>query len=191
MTAIERGDSFGPYGFVLAPAEAEAAAERLGLRVALKGGLAAGHATPLALFALTLLFASALALTGFISRRAGDATIILAALAFMIQRAVMRRRFWRARRRAREAIVGLQGTDGLSAAFGEDSLTLTGVGGSRRLSYADCQDAENAGGLIYVWPNVGAPIIVPTRAFADADEARRLVAQVADRIGRSRRGAPY
>ena len=82
-----------------------------------------------------------------IGRRVGEATIILAAAAFMIQRAAMRRRFWRARRRAREAIAGLRPADGLSAAFEEDSLTLVGVGGARRLNYADCQGAENAGGL--------------------------------------------
>ena len=57
MTAGERS-VFGPYAFALAPAEVDAAADRLGLRMALKGGLATRHATPLALFALTLLFAA-------------------------------------------------------------------------------------------------------------------------------------
>ncbi len=189
MTATERGDSFGPYAFALAPAEVEAAAERLGLRIALKGGLIARHATPLAIFVLTLLFASVLALAGFINRRAGEATIILAAAGYMIQRAAIRRRFWRARRAGREAFAGLQPAGGLTAEFEENGLTLAGAEGTLRLNYADCEGAENAGGLIYVWPREGAPVIVPTRAFEDADEARRLVAQISGRIGRSRRGS--
>ena len=39
MTTAGDADSFGPYAFALAPAEAEAAAARFGLRVALRGGL--------------------------------------------------------------------------------------------------------------------------------------------------------
>src|SRR6516164_2591471 len=81
--------------FTLGPREAEVAAERLGLRTALKGRLIARHAAPLAAFTLTLSFASILALCGLIGRRAGEATILLAAAAFMVQRAIAR---WRIRR---------------------------------------------------------------------------------------------
>lgn len=187
MTTGERADLFGPYAFALAPAEAEAAAERLGLRAALNGGLTARHAAPLAAFALALLFTSALAFAGFISRRAGDATIILAAAGFMVQRAATRRRFRRARRGEREAIGRFQPACVLTAAFEESGLTLEGAGRMRRLDYVDCEDAESAGGLIYVWPRDGVPIVVPTRALADADEAERLVGQLADWIRHSRR----
>jgi hypothetical protein len=187
MTTGERADSFGPYAFALAPAEIEAAAERFGLRIALRGGLIVRHAAPLAIFALTLLFASTLALTGFISRRAGEATIILAALAFMIQRAANRWRIRRARLWGREAMASLQPEGGLTAAFEEDSVTLEGAGRKLRLNYADCEDAENAGGLIYVWRRKGVPVVVPTRVLGGADEAGRLVAEVAGRIGRTRR----
>ena len=72
MTADGSPDLLGPYAFTLAPAEAEAAAARFGLRSALKGGLTRSHLAPLAVFTLVILFASILALTGFISRRAGD-----------------------------------------------------------------------------------------------------------------------
>ncbi len=188
MTASERMGLFGPYAFALAPAEVEAAAERLGLRIALKGGLTARHAAPLAVFALTLLFASTLALTGLIGRRAGEATIIAAAAAFMIQRAAMRWRFRRARQGGRETMAGLLSAGGLTAVFEEESLTLEGVGRMLHLNYADCEDAEYAGGLVYVWPRAGVPIVVPTRALTGADEAERLVAQLAGRIGHSRRG---
>ena len=63
----------------------------------LKGGLLASHVAPLTAFALIMAFASVLALTGLISRRAGEATIILAAAAFMIQRLA---NHWRIRTRA-------------------------------------------------------------------------------------------
>ncbi len=84
--AEESAVSFGPYAFTLAPAEAEAAAARLGLRQALNGGLLASHVAPLTAFVLIMAFASVLALTGLVSRRAGEITLMLAALAFMIQR---------------------------------------------------------------------------------------------------------
>ncbi len=181
MTAGARQGTFGP-------AEAEAAAARLGLRVALNGGLTARHAAPLAIFTLTLLFASTLALTGFISRRAGEATIMFAAGAFMVQRAATRWRIRRARQGGRAAIAQLHSAGALTAAFEEDSLSLEGAGRTLRLNYADCEEAENAGGLIYVWPREGVPIVVPTRALADAEEEKRLVARLAGRIRRSSAG---
>ncbi len=79
MTADGQSHSFGPYAFTLEPAEAEAAAARTGLRRALNGGLLASHVAPLTAFALIMAFASVLALTDLISRRAGEATILLAA----------------------------------------------------------------------------------------------------------------
>ena len=100
MTADRLPNSFGPYAFTLEPAEAEAAAARVGLRTALKGGLLTSHIAPLTAFALVMAFATVLALTGLISRRAGEATIILAAAAFMIQRlAKSLADSWRAQRR--------------------------------------------------------------------------------------------
>ena len=39
-----------------------------------------------------------------------------------------------------------------------------------RWEFADCLEAEDAGGLIYLWPRQGAPAIAPTRVFRDADE---------------------
>src|ERR1700722_5402782 len=97
MTADRRLGSFGPYAFTLSPAEAEAAAARAGLRMALKGGLLTGPVAPLAAFALVMAFAPVLALPGLVSRRAGEATIILAAAAFMIQRLASHWRIRRAR----------------------------------------------------------------------------------------------
>ena len=115
MTPDSGADSFGPYAFTLAPAEAEAAAARAGLRRALNGGLLASHWAPLTAFVLIMVFASVLALTGLISRRAGEMTLILAALAFMIQRLATHWRIRRARQEGRAAIAPLQSAGALVA----------------------------------------------------------------------------
>ena len=189
MTADSGLESFGPYAFALAPAEAEAAAARAGLRLALRGGLLARHLAPLTAFTLVIVFASVLPLTGLISRRAGEATLILAAAAFIIQRLANHWRIRRARREGRSAIARLQSAGALTATFEDDALSLDVDGRIERLCYADCEEAEDAGGLIYVWRREGAPIVVPTRALADAEEAARLVSRLSGRIGTGR-GAP-
>ena len=181
------GRAFGPYAFTLAPAEAEAAAARAGLRAALRRGLLASHVAPLTAFALIMAFASVLALTGLISRRAGEATIILAAAAFMIQRLASHWRIRRAHRMGSSAIARLQSADMLTATFDSETLSFDIDGRTLRVRYADCEEAEDAGGLIYVWPRDGGPIVVPTRALADADEAARLVSRLSGHIGVGRR----
>jgi len=183
MTAEGASDSFGPYAFTLAPAEAEAAAARLGLRMALKDGLLTRHVASLTAFALIMAFASILALTGLVTRRAGEATLILAAAAFMIQRLATHWRIRRARREGRAAIAGLQSAGALAATFDNETLSLAVDGRTLRLRYADCEAAEDAGGLIYVWPRDGVPIVVPTRALANAEEASRLMSCLSGRIG--------
>ena len=187
MTADRRPDSFGPYAFTLAPAEAEAAAARAGLRTALKGGLLASHVAPLTAFALIMAFASVLALTGLVSRRAGEATIILGAAAFMIQRLATHWRIHRARSDGQAAIARLQSARALTATFDNETLSLDVDGRKLCLRYADCEAAEDVGGLIYVWLREGGPIVVPTRALTDVDEAARLVSRLSGHIGVRRR----
>ncbi len=190
MTPDLGADSFGPYAFTLAPAEADAAAARFGLRMALRGGLTARHLAPLTAFVLAMLFASTLALTGLISRRAGEATLILSAAAYMIYRLATHWRIQRARFAGKAAIARFQSAGALTAAFGADGLSLDVDGRTLRLSYADCEEAEDAGGLIYVWPRDDAPIVLPTRALADSDEMVRLLALLTGRIGKWPRNAP-
>jgi hypothetical protein len=189
MTPDWRADSFGPYAFTLTPAEAEAAAARAGLRAVLKGGLLASHVAPLAAFALIMAFASVLALTGLISRRAGEATILLAAAAFMIQRLANHWRIRSARSAGRAAIARLQSASAVTATFGEETLSFDADGRTLNLRYADCEQAEDAGGLIYVWPRNGVPIVVPTRAVGDPEEAALLLSRLSARIGNERRPA--
>jgi hypothetical protein len=164
MTVDLAADSFGPYAFTLSPAEAEAAAARAGLRTALKGGLLMRYVAPLTAFALIMAFASVLALTGLISQRAGEATLILAA-----------------------AIARLQSARALTAKFENETLSLDVDGRTTRLRYADCEEAEDAGGLIYIWPRHGVPVVVPTRAVTNAGEAAALVSRLSGRIGETRR----
>ncbi len=185
MTTGGSHDSFGPYAFTLAPAEAEAAAARVGLRAALRGGLTLSHHAPLAAFALVLLFATILALTGFISRRTGELTFIIAAMAFMIQRLATHWRIWRAREGGRATIGGLESEGTLTTTIDDDGVTQAGAARRIRLDYVDCEDAEDAGGLIYLWPRQGSPIVVPTRALGP-EEAARLLTRIKARIGRGR-----
>jgi hypothetical protein len=189
MIADRRPESFGPYTFTLSPAEAEAAAARAGLRTALKGGLLTSHVAPLTAFALVMAFASVLALSGLISRRAGEATILLAAAAFMIQRLANHWRIRGARNEGRAAIGRLQSASAVTATFGDETLSFDVDGRTLNLRYADCEQAEDAGGLIYVWPRNGVPIVMPTRAVADAEEAARLLSRLSARIGNERRAA--
>jgi hypothetical protein len=189
MTADRLPDSFGPYAFTLEPAEVEAAAARAGLRTALKGGLLTSHVAPLTAFALVMGFATVLALTGFISRRAGEAMIILAAAAFMIQRLASHWRISRARNDGRAAIGRLRSAAALKVTFGDEALSFVMDGHTLNLRYADCEQAEDAGGLIYIWPRNGAPIVLPTRTMADAEEAARLLSRLSARIGNERRAA--
>ncbi len=178
-------DSFGPYAFSLTPAEAEAAGARFGLRVALRGGLTASHLAPLAVFALVVAFASILALTGFISRRTGEATLLLAAAAFMIQRAANRWRMREARRHGGAAMAQLQSKGALTATVDANGVTLKGTGHGLRVDFADCDDAEDVGGLVYLWPRDGTPIVLPIRALPDGD-AEPLVARIKARVALTR-----
>jgi hypothetical protein len=185
MTAAGSPDPFGPYAFTLAPAEAEAAAARVGLRAALRGGLTLSHHAPLATFALVLLFASILALSGLITRRAGELTFIIAAAVFMIQRLATHWRIWRARQGGKAAIGRLQGNGALTTTIDDEGVTQVGAARHVRLDYDDCEEAEDAGGLIYLWPREGSPIVLPTRALGPGEPAR-LLARIKGRIGRTR-----
>jgi hypothetical protein len=171
--------AFGPYAFTLTPAEADAAAARFGLRLALAGGLTARHHAPLAAFVLALLFASILAFTGLISRRAGEIAILLSAAAFMIQRLATHWRLQTARTRGKSALA--QSQRPLTVAIDETGVTVEGAARPMRAQYGELMEAEDTGELVYLWPRAGEPIILPTRALGEG-EAPRLVAEAKRRI---------
>ena len=167
--------SFGPYAFELTEDEARVAAARVGLRRALAGRLTRAHQAPLAAFVLAIAFAAILALTGLVSRRFGEIALLLAIAAFMVQRLATRWRFAAARRGASSEIEALRGAGRLVLSVDETGLGLDGPAPPARWNFADCLEAEDAGGLVYLWPRSGPPAVLPTRVFADAGAALRFV----------------
>ena len=183
MSAPETGD-FGPYAFSLTVDEARIAAARTGLRRALAGGLTAAHLAPLAAFVLAILFVAALALTGLVGRRPAEAALLICAAAFLVQRLATRRRFFVSRRVAEAQIERLRAAGPLVLSIDADGLRLEGGPASTRWRFADCLEAENAGGLVYLWPRQGAPAIAPTRIFRDETEASRFAQFLRSRLPR-------
>jgi hypothetical protein len=173
---------FGPYAFSLTADEARIAAARAGLRRALAGGLTASHVAPLAAFVLAILFVAILALTGLLGRRPAEAALLLCAAAFLVQRLIMRRRFFASRRVAAAEIESLRAAGPLTLTVEADGLRLDGPDAPMRWSFADCLQAEDTGGLVYLWPRWGAPAIAPTRVFPDPAEALRFAQFLSSRL---------
>lgn len=184
MSAPDAAPCFGPFAFELTQDEARIAASRAALRRALAGGLTARHLAPLAAFVLAIAFIAILALAGLISGRHGEIALLLAAAAFMVHRLWTRRRFTRARRDSAAAIEAIRTMGALTAAVDETGLGLGGAAGAARWNFSDCVEVEDAGGMIYLWPETGAPAFLPTRIFPSDDLAREFVAFARMRCGR-------
>ncbi len=178
----DASESYGPFVVTLEQAEIEAVAARYGLRAALRGGLTASHQAPLAAFVLVMLFAAILALTGLVTRRAGEIAILIAASSFMIQRLGTHHRIWRVRNKGRVEIERrLSGL--VTTTIEADGVTQTNASGAWRLLFLDCIEAEEAGGLIYLWERNAAPVVLPSRLFAE-DQAARLLTWLRRRVQR-------
>ena len=175
---------FGPYAFALTPAEAEAATARLRLRIALNRGSTASRLAPLTLFAMVVLLATVLALTGIVSRRQGELALILAAAAFAMQRLITRLSLRDAERDARSVMASLEPGPALMT-IDPSGVTLAGGVNTLRLDFGDCEEAEKVGGLVYLWPYQGAPIVLSARALPEG-EADQLVAEMRRRVGATR-----
>ena len=134
-----------------------------------------GNSAGLAAFALAMLFAAILAFTGLVSRRSADFALILAAAAFMANRLWSRRRFARARRAALDWTQRLKSAGELVVSVDDSGLSLV-AGALRNVwTFADAQDVEDAGGLVYLWPRRGEPAVLPSRVFPDAAAIARFV----------------
>lgn len=157
-----------PISFALSEDEARIAAARAALRLSLSRGLLASHVGPLAAFVLFLAFVAILGFTDLMSRRTTEILILLAILAFMIQRLAMRRAMWRARKAAIAWCERLRSAGEVTVRFDADDACLDAVGLERRWRFADVLEAEDAGGMIYLWPRDGEPLFWPTRACGDA-----------------------
>ena len=65
--------------------------------------------------------------------------------------------------------------------FAPDGVSQTCGGDERRIAFDECREAEEAGGLIYIWGRDGPPLVLPRRALSEG-EAAGLVARVNARI---------
>ena len=169
---------FGPFAFELTPDEAHIAASLAALRRALAGGLSKRQLAPLAAFGLVMALASILALTGLVSRRHGEIALLLSATAFMLHRLAARRRFMVARRESAASIESIRSAGVVVVAVDDQGLTFHGALAPARWNFVDCIEAQDAGGMIYLWPRAGAPAFLPTRAFPDAQAAADFLAYV-------------
>ncbi|HYA73514.1 MAG TPA: hypothetical protein VEF36_10200 [Roseiarcus sp.] len=175
MSQTRPAPGFGPYAFELTEDEARIAAARSGLRRALAGRLTSAHLAPLAAFVLAIAFIAILTLTGLVGQRWGEIALLLATGAFMVQRLATRRRFVAARRASLAEIEAMRAAGRLVLSVDATGLALAGPTPPARWDFADCLEAEDAGGLIYLWPRSGPPAIVPTRVFAGAEAAAGFV----------------
>ena len=168
---------FGPYVFDIADNEAAAAAARFGLRLALGGGATRARLVALVAFVLVLAFAATLALAGRVTRRHGEEAVIAAAAVFMANGAASRWRLRRLRREAISAIAAMRVAAPLRARVDPSGIEFMSTIPPRRWNFAECAEAEEAGGILYLWPRDGAPALVPTRILA-GEEAQRLLAYI-------------
>jgi hypothetical protein len=181
--------AFGPYRFLLTEQEARIAASRAGLRFGLKQRFERDHVAPLALFALFVLFVAILAFSGLIGRRMAEAALLLGAIAFLAMRFLAHRRLRRAERLGREAVAGVVAGGEVQMRVDDGGLAFSylsvGAAADSR-AFKGMAEAEEAAGIIYLWPPAadGAPIVIPTRIFAEAEEALRFLAFVQSRIAK-------
>jgi hypothetical protein len=172
--------------YTLSPEEANVAASRAAWRASLQGGLLAQHIAPLAAFALALLFTAVLGWSGLIARRTAEIGLIAAAAAYMSYRLWSRRRFFAARRVANVWAEALRTAGPLHLSLDEIGLSLEVAGSAHQWRFADGLEIEEIAGLVYVWPRRGAPLIWPTRAHHDPDEAARCLETVRGRANTRR-----
>jgi hypothetical protein len=187
VSEAEFSAGLGRYSFAPTQEDATTAASRWGLRAALGGRLALHHVAPLVAFALAILFVAILTLTGLIGRGAGEGALILAAIAFMAARLVAHWRLRRARQKSLAAAVAAQADGEVTVHLEDAGLLVETAAGSRRLRFADCVEAELAGGIVYLWPRAGAPAFIPEGAFADEQAAQAFLALLRQGIGRAER----
>jgi hypothetical protein len=173
---------WGPYSFEMTQEDARAAAFRAGLRGALSGRLSRNHVAPLVAFTLFVAFVAILAAAGLVPRRFSEGALILAAIAFMAARIVAHRRLRLAQKSSLAAMVALQKIEQMVITFDDRGLRATTSAGCRPVAFADCEEAEEAAGIIYFWPRKGEPAFIPARAFADEQVAQEFLNWVRSRI---------
>jgi hypothetical protein len=173
-----------PCSFALTAQEAKIAASRAGLRAALSGRLSFTHVAPLVGFVLFVTFVAILLFAGLLGRRLGEAALIVGAIAFMASRMAAHWRLRSARKASLAGVIALQKAGQAIIRLDDSGLLVENAAGSRHLAFADCEDAENAGGMIYLWPRNGEPAFIPARAFPSEQAAREFLAIVCARVAK-------
>jgi hypothetical protein len=166
---------WGPYSFEMTHEDARAAAFRAGLRGALSGRLSRNHVAPLIAFVLFVAIVAIAAAAGLVPRRLSEGALILAAIGFMAARIVAHRRLRLAQKNSLATMVALQKTEHMVVTFDDRGLRAATSAGCRPVAFADCEEAEEAAGIIYFWPRTGEPAFIPARAFANEQVAREFL----------------
>jgi len=157
--------AFGPFTFTPTADELDRVATRTGLRAMLSGRLSRHHVAPLAAFVLIVAFASILALTGLIGRRLGEAILIVAALAFMVQRLIAHWRLRAAQKGSGARIDRLKSAGEMTLAADDEGVSLSNAGGGVATTWGACVEVEDAGGILYLWSRDKEPVFIPVRAL--------------------------
>jgi hypothetical protein len=181
VSADEAAATAARYCFAPTREDAAVAAARAGLRAALRGRLSLHHAAPLVAFALALTFVAILAFTGLIGRRLAEGALILAALAFMATRMAAH---WGLRRARKQSLATIATPElgEVVARVDAAGLIVESGEGARRLDFSACVEAEYGGGVVYLWPRVGAPAFIPARAFESEEAAQAFTALLRARV---------
>jgi hypothetical protein len=157
--------AFGPFTFTPTADELDLVAARTGLRAMLSGRLSRHHVAPLAAFVLIVAFAAILSLTGLIARRLGEAILIVAALAFMMQRLSAHWRLRAAQKGSGARIERLKSAGEMTLKADDQGVSLSNAGGGVATSWSACVEVEDAGGILYLWSRDKEPLFIPVRAL--------------------------
>ena len=176
MSENERPKPPRPCSFALTAQEAQVAASRAGLRAALSGRFSLTHFAPLVAFVLFVVFVAILTMTGLLGRRYGEAALIVGALAYMASRMAAHWRLRGAQKNSLAAMAAWRAVGQATARLDDFGLHIESAAGSRHLAFVDCDETEDAGGIIYLWPRRGDPAFIPARAFPDEQAARDFLA---------------
>jgi hypothetical protein len=171
--------------FNLTQEQAKTAASRASLRIALAGRLSRYHVAPLVAFALFIAFVAILTFTGLMARRLGEAALIVAAVAFMAARMITHWRMRAFQKSGAAAANALQSSGPMFARLDGSGVRIESAAGAVHFAFADCSEAEEADGIIYLWPRTGSPAFIPAEAFASEEQARMFLVSVRQGIKRA------
>jgi hypothetical protein len=173
---------------MLTEAEARIAASRIALRSNLKRRFERDYVAPLVVFVLLLIFIAILAFSGLVGHRSAEAALLICAIVFLAVRFLAHWRLRRAQQVSRAMVENVIARKEISMRADAEGLTFDdpNAGRQSRHSFQDMAEAEDAGGLIYLWRREDdeAPVLIPTRIFSDEEEAAQFLAAARAKIAK-------